>query len=374
MTRTTLTYDEALLLQRHVDGETTSQEEDRAQDLLERSSPARVYAAALGELRIALQMAEEAAWERAELPSPEEWVDLARDSAGWAEADLDELAPILERFHDGEVDPAEAATVVALMEERDDVAEYLSELDRLSAGVRSAGEAGADVDFDGLWAGIAAQIEGDKSTAPAPIDSFDPVESTVLIHRYHDQEVSDEERRRVDGWLKGGDAEVDGLLGAMAEIHIGVNAGLEVAQEKVDFTDIWTAVESHLDEIDAQNAASNVVSLDKAPDSQARRADSNSWNKPVFASAAAVALIIMGSLIGPQLWQPEQVIETRTVVIFDSVESAPGSSVMIHSPQLASHDGEENDDLPILWVMDDDGDEEYDSDFDDDFDEHPGPI
>ena len=373
MTRTTLTYDQAMLLQRHVDGETTSQEEDRAQELLERSSPARVYAAALDELRIALQMAEEASWERAKLPSPEEWVELARNSAGWAEADLDDLAPMLERFHDGEVDPAEAATVVALMEERDDVAEYLSELDRLSAGIRNAGEAGADVDFDGLWAGIAAQIEGDKSTAPAPIDPFDPVESTVLIHRYHDQEVSDEERRRVDGWIKGGDAEVDGLLGAMAEIHVGVNAGLEVAQEKVDFSDIWTKVESRLDEIDAQNASSNVISLDQAPDSRSRQANSNSWNKPVFAIAAAVALIIVGSLIGPQLWQPEQVIETRTVVIFDSVESAPGSSVMIHSPQLASHGGEETDDLPILWVMDDDG-EEYDSDFDDDFDEHPGPI
>ncbi len=402
MTSKTLKKKEALLLQRHVDDELDDGEADAAAALLERSAAARVYVSALKSLHEAVRVAEKMAWKGASLPPPETWVELAETSSDLAETPLDDLAPMLERFHDGEVDEAEAAVVAALVDERDDVAGYLSELDRLAAGIRKAGVAD-EVDFDGFWDGIREGIDhiDDEKSTPVAIDPFDPEEHRLLLYRFHDDEVTAEERRRVEAWIEANDEGVDSLLGALAEVHLGVNIGIEIAREQADLDGIWTGVCDELDTIDAEQAADNVVAFDDPP----RSASPNPtpvWNKPILAVAAAVILLATGALMGPQLLQQdEEVVETRTVVIFDNIESAPGSSVFLHTPELADHEVEhglasgrngqpmiraEDDyaDPTVLWLIDEEEDEE-DEDSDEDEDEEdeepeeeteelPGPI
>lgn len=368
MTRKKLTTEEALLLQRHVDGECGAGEEERARALLAAEPAARVFVSALEELQVAVRCAEEAAWESAGLASPAEWVALAQQWAGWADAPLDDLAPLLERFHDGEVDAAEGAAVAALLEERSDAVAYLGELSALSAGVLAHQDAVAEADFSNFFTGIAAALDaeeaGQQGAEILTMDGFDAEDHLLLLHRYHDGECDERECARVERWIASGDPEVEALLGAMAELHIGVNAGIETAQEGADFGALWDGLEARLDALDAESAAPNVVSLEARKESREPRGPV--WNQPVFALVATVTLILLGTFLGSQLLQQETLVETRTVVIFDSVEYAPGSSVMIHNPQLASH-GADADDVPILWVLDDDeewGDEEWDDDED----------
>lgn len=393
MTSKTLTKQEALLLQRHIDAELTEGEGELVEALLERSAPARVYVAALKSLHEAVRIAEKMAWKGASLPPPETWVELAEASSDLAETALDDLAPMLERFHDGEVDETEAAVVAALVDEREDVAGYLSELDRLTDGIRNVGVAD-EVDFDGFWEGVREGIdEIDEQSAPVSIDPFDSEEHKLLLYRYHDDEVTADERRRVDAWIESKDQQVDSFLGALAEVHLGVNVGIEVAREQADLDEIWTGVCDDLDAIDAERAADNVVAFDSPPAPSTPAAPAQPWNKPILAVAAAVLLLVTGALMGPQLLhQDEEIIETQTVVIFDNIESAPGSSVFLHSPELAGHEMEhgfgadrtgqpriqaEDDyaDPTVLWIIDDEEDsEEDDEDSEEETEELPGPI
>ena len=188
MTRKKLTTEEALLLQRHVDGEWGAGEKAKAEALLKAEPAARVFVAALEELQLAARGAVEAAWESTGAPSPAEWVELAHQWAGWADASLEDLAPLLERFYDGEVDAAEGAAVAALLEEREDVVAYLEELEALSAGVLAHQEAVAEADFSNFFAGIAAAIdaeEGGRDLAPVvSLDAFDAEKHLLLLHRY----------------------------------------------------------------------------------------------------------------------------------------------------------------------------------------------
>ncbi len=392
MTSKRLTKDDALLLQRHVDGEWRDGEREAAQALLERSQPARIYVSALESLGEAVRAAEEQAWQSAALKSPQSWVELAEASSDLSDTALDDLAPMLERFHDGEVDHTEAAVVAALIDERDDVAQYLSELERIAAGIQQAGSA-KDVDFDGFWEGIAEAIDdGDSARKGSPVGltSFDADEHRELLYRYHDGETSAEEQRQVEAWIDADEPEVDQFLGALAEVHLGVSAGIEVATKDADLDQIWDGLGEHLDAIDAERAADNVVSFESSPKRKPASNSGPDWVKPLFAAAAAVALLTTGALIGPQLFQDDEPVETQTLVIFDSIESAPGSSVFLHAPQLADHEIEngmghqmehgiraEDDDADptVLWLIEDDDDSDDDDDESEEpTDELPGPI
>ncbi len=381
MTSKRLTKQQALLLQRFVDGQADDDQRRAAEDLLESSPPARVYVAALEELGHAVRAAEQEAWRRASPPPVNDWVRLAETSTEFVDASLDELAPLLERFHDGEADRAEAAVVAGLIDERDDVAGYLAELDGLASALRQ-GLSEEKVDFGGFWDGIAAAIdeEDSKQAAPTvPLHSFDAEEHRLLLYRYHDGEVDQAERAMVEGWIAADNEEVDAILGAMAEIGLGVTAGIEQARESANLDQLWHGLEDHLDAIDAERAADNVVAFDRAPDKDDKK---STWNHPLFAMAAAVVLLITGALVGPQLMQSqEEIVETRTIVIFDNVETAPGSSFHVSAPEFAGHEFDAaeadffvSDDDPqptVLWLIEDDED---DDDDDDDIDELPGPI
>ncbi|QDG51239.1 hypothetical protein FIV42_10955 [Persicimonas caeni] len=365
-----LSREQCLLLQRHYDGELSAAESVQAKQLLERSASARVYVRALEELTHSVRAASELAWEDAEsaMPAPTVLTELAVSAGDPTQAPLEELAPLLERFHDGEADEAEMAFVTALLDEREDAVDYLAGLDEIGHGLRVAGEELAeDVDFDGFWDGIAAQIGADTSGAgtagadSAPTDevAFEREAHLVLLQRYVDDEVSCEEAARVERWLDEGNAEVKAHLDVLAELHLGVNVAIETACEEADLRGIWTGVEAAIAE-DAADA--EVVSLDSARAdrrSGSRGTSSTSWFSEyrqaiVGGLAAAVVLAGLVGLFKDQIFGPqERVIVEKRVVVVEQVEYSPGSSVMIDSPMKqasAESDGEE--DPTVIWLFD----------------------
>ena len=174
---------ECLLLQRYYDSdELADVEVSQVQELLNGSSSARVFMAALEELTVAVQAAETHAWENATPPSSEAVLEHALQAASFADTPLSDLAPLLERFFDGEVVGEEMVTVQALIEERDDVADYLANLDGLRASVRAGNDELVDaVSFDGFWDSLESRLDVEDAT-------FDE-EQRVLLYRYHDDEA-----------------------------------------------------------------------------------------------------------------------------------------------------------------------------------------
>src|SRR5690554_5754223 len=158
MTQEKLTYTQALLLQRYVDHDLDQRARADVEDALADHPSWQVYVAALEELKLAVEMAAEAAWDNAPKVDATTLARLAQAAGDLSTSSLDDLAPMLERFHDGEVDEAEAAVIVGLMETRDDVADYLAELDAMGQGIR-LGEACADADFGDFWSNVQAGIE-----------------------------------------------------------------------------------------------------------------------------------------------------------------------------------------------------------------------
>lgn len=357
---TTLNPTECSLLQRYYDGdELADVDVSQVQELLNSSPGARVFMAALEELTLAMQVAEEVAWEGSGAPAPSALVEVALHAASLSAAPLEEIAPLLERFFDGEVVSEEMAVVQALMNERDDVADYLAELDTLRASVRVGNEqlVGA-VSFDGFWDALESKI-GPAEVTPAGSD-FDAEQHRVLLYRYHDDEVSAAERARVDGWIAAGEAEVIATLAALAEVRLATAVAFETAQERVDFGDLWHRVEDALDaEIESQGA--NIVSL--AREKRERKGGGGLGDSRFAAWSAIAAMLFVAfgaGLFKDQLFGPgERVIVEKTVVIVDSVEYQPGASVMVNSPMqpvssisAAPDDEAATEEEPtVIWLL-----------------------
>ncbi|MGM0558529.1 MAG: hypothetical protein ACQEVA_19240 [Myxococcota bacterium] len=371
-----LTYRECRLIQGLHDGELDRDERERADALLERSTSARVYRAALEELEHAVKAAETSAWESARdgMPAAEKLVELAIGAPDPMEVDIEELAPLLERFHDGEADHAEVAFVQGLLREREDVADYLAALEEISGGVKAlGGDLGADVDFSNFWDGIAAGLESeetpDTDEQTREPGEFRPGDHLVLIQRFFDDEVDERERQRVTAWIEQGHPEVIAYIEALEEVRLSVNAGIENAQEQVDFHHLWTGVS---EKIDALEGGENVVSLDAArgertsPDAKHTGGGSTRWfdeyRQAIYGAAAAVLLV--GAALGlfrDQIFGPqEQVVVEKTVVIVDSVEYAPGSDVLVDSPMkpasMKKPDGQDSEEgSTVIWLFDSEG-------------------
>lgn len=375
-----LTTEQALLLQRFYDGDLSAAESVRAEQLVERSTAARVYVRALEELSAAARAAGALAWERAERAaiSPQVLTEMAESAADLCEAPLADLAPLLERFHDGEADEAERACVTALLEVRDDAVDYLAGLDEIGQGMRVLGEEMVDeVDFGGFWDGIAAQIGDDRAgdrtgdRAEQACAAFDRDTHLVLLHRYVDDEVDADERALVEGWVAQGDAQVRDYLAALGEIELGVTAAIETACERAEVRDIWTGVSHALDD----EARAEVVSL--ADEARKRgsqgSSDGGGWfgeYRQAIVGALAAAVVLAGlvglfkdQLIGSQ----ERVVVEKRVVYVEQVEYSPGSSVMIDSPveqasMEAGGDESEDDDEPtVIWLFDNGDDAQGDA-------------
>ncbi len=356
---TALTLQQKELLERHYDGELSEFEAKKAEKLIASSATAREFVESLEEIGTATRAAEEQAWSTANAPEASSVAATAIDS-DLTTASLDELAPLLERFFDGETDDLESEFVASLIDSRDDVADYLTTLDNLRGGILGSAEAMPEVDFGGFWDAVSEKI--DEATT-----SFDSDEHRVLLYRFHDGEVTDEEVAQVNGWVDANVPEVVSTLDALREVKLATTCGIETAQEGVDFSSIWAAVEDAMDE-DLEAQGDNIVAFGKA------KRENETKKQPILQRyqqsiyGAVAALFIGGIIIGlfnDQIFEPK-VIE-KTVVIVDSVEYAPGSSVMINSPvQQASaiqQDGAEPpaEEPTVIWILDT-GEENLDGD------------
>src|SRR5690606_2884129 len=97
-------------------------------------------------------------------------------------------------------DEIEAAFVVELIDERADVAAYLEQLEEIRSGLRDiSAEMDGNVDFGDFWSGIDARL--DEVSEKSAGDMYQAAENAVLLYRFHDQQVDDAERGRVEGWL-----------------------------------------------------------------------------------------------------------------------------------------------------------------------------
>lgn len=363
---TNLNIEQRELLQRHYDGALEGTEAAEAEALLESSARARVFVNALEELTVGVRAAATHAWEVADAPEAATIIEYALEATELSEATLEELAPMLERFHDGEVAPVEEATVHALLQERDDVADYLAGLEDLSSGIGATGAALADdVDFGGFWNAVNARID-------AVDTSYAADEHRVLLYRYADGEASDQEVAQVDAWIAAGDDEVTSTLAALEEVSIAATGAIERAQEKVDLTDFWHRVEGAIDD-EIESQGENVVSLGR------KRTEKESFFQRYRQgiAGAIAAMLVLGTvgLFSDQIFGPREtrVIE-KTIVVVEEVEYAPGTTGAVLNPpvQPASATIESGEDSAgeeqeptVIWVFEDEPADESEAPADD---------
>ncbi len=351
MTDASLTTRQRDLLQRWFDGELAEDRVPEAEALIEESQAAADYVASLESMqRITRGLADEVrggpGW------SAEETVSKALDAPPAADEPLRELAPLLERYHDGEVVEAEAALVRRLRRRRDDVADYLKGLEQLGDAVRGADEASRDgIDFD---AQVHAVLEAVDSQPP----TFDADEHAEWLHRYADDELDAERRQIVEGWVDEGHPEVTDALKTLDALGQTTRAAFD--QAGGHNIELWDAVADAIDDEEEESGGSaEVFRLDDYRQGIAG------------AVAAALVLITVGALFGDRLFPwGERVVEKKTVVIVDSVEHSEGSSVLIDSPMQEAGasesaddpkkatkkaDDEASEDKPtVIWLLDSD--------------------
>lgn len=375
-----LSKEDIRLVQRLHDGDLSEFEQARAERLISQNAQARTLMAALAEIELGVRGAEIDAWERADAPAADDVSARAVGASPPGGDSLVDLAPLLERYHDGELLHEEAAEVEALMQERDEVAGYLDVLAELSLGVTVARDEAVDgVDFGAMWAGIDACL-GDEASAAA---AYDPEEHHVLLQRYHDGEVEASERERVEAWLEAEQPEVMATLSALGELGLSVNAAVELVVERAEL-DLWSRVASELDTSSSahEEAAAAVTSLEARREAKARQ-EVSWWSRnrqTVYAVAATAVIAVLGGLLLGNPFAPRErvVVKERTIVIVDDVKYKPGTSVMVTSPTgpavnkpqgPSMSDGVDNEAPTIIWMLDggdegDGGDEEPSKDGD----------
>ncbi len=350
-----LTTSEQTLLQRYYDGEAAESEVSQVETLLNDSATARVFMAALEEITEATRVAAETAWEGADAPSPEVVARTAAEAAEMSTLPLEDLAPLLERFWDGEVVPEEMAAVSALLQERDDVADYLAALEEVRDSVRASHQVAVEaVSFDGFWDALEGRLDEEDA-------SFDAEQHRVLLYRFHDGEVSESERQRVNGWIAAGEPQVVATLEALSELQLAATVALECAQESVDFAHFWHEVEEGIDDA-IEDQGENVVSIQRQK--RERRPVFGDYRQAMFGAVAAILCVaFVAGLFKKELFGPtERVIVEKTVVIVDSVEYQPGLSGMVNSPMqpvsattVEAADGSvapEEAEPTVIWLID----------------------
>lgn len=334
----TLTPSQISFLQRYADGEATLPEQRDGKELL-KTEQAQAFLADLATLQAAARVADEAIW-----ATNTQTADtiLAATPGDVMSASLEDLHPLLERFFDGECDDVEATFVAELIDARPEVADYLAELDTLRAGVRVFDEdMGLRADLSSLWSGVESRLAQTGLKA----------EQKALLNRYFDGEVNASEKASASALLEA-DGEARSIQAALEEIRLATQAAMDTASDGVNFAPIWEAVEAAMDaDIEAQG--DNIVALG------ARRREKSffqTYRQSIFGAVAAlVAVAFVGSLFGPFM-APERVIVEKTIVIVDSVEYAPGASVMVNSPvqraSVVSEPGSEVEEPTVIWLLD----------------------
>ncbi len=341
-------------IQQFHDGEI---EEASVSVLLSTSSHARVYLAALQELSEATKGAMEEAWEKADsATAADDWSKAAFSATRLLDQELPELAPMLERFHDDEVSTMESASILALMQEREDVASYLERLDILSDTVKGF-DFSEGVSFDGFFDKVAAElnIETKPSLNVVKLDhSFSYEEHAVLVQRFFDDDVTSSEKQRVQSWIDAENSEVVGALEACEELSLATTIATEQAVEQADFTDLWSNIEKELTSTKEQVVgppSAHVLQLGAFKQEKADASFFQKYQQGIFTAVAAVLLL---GVFGPQMFGTEKH-TVEKIVIIDGITSEPGTSVRIAAPvQPVSAEVEEEDEeeSTVIWITD----------------------
>ncbi len=388
-----LTDDQRELLMRWFDGELEADQAERARQLVDDRRVARDFVEALEQVRAATTAAvDQARPARAELSATETIVEHARQAPPAEALSLERLAPLLERYHDGEVTEPERRSVERLADRRDDVAEYLDGLRSLGEAARAAHEAAAgSTDPDALR----SEIDPELAHADHPDDppAYEPNRDRELLHRYVDGELSDRRRRLVETWLRDEGGEAARTVEALEQLGDAVRHADAHATDKADLGSIRAAVDRRIDglasEEDGPDEGAEVVSLQTSrrdgghTDGPREETAAEPTDRPsadrgtagwfpdyrqglIGAAAAALLAVAAGVAFGPDLFDDEQVVvkEKKTVVIVDSVQYSDGSSVVVDSPmQKVSASGDDNagsegaagseeDDSTVIWLLD----------------------
>lgn len=358
MSKQGLTGDEKRMLERLHDAQGGASERAQAERLIAQSSLARGYMSALKEVRLGVLGAEQAMWEGGgERLEVEQVVGRAWCDDPMAGRSLEELSPLLERFHDGEASAEEIEEVEQLRACREDVAAYLEGLSELELGVLGAQEeALSGVDFARFWGELEGRIEEERrphvaassERAEGRVVSFPGVtrerpmfnneDHQVLLYRYHDGEVSEQEVAQVKAWQEI-DPGVALTLGALEELHLATTVAMEQAVDRLDGGLLWERLEAGLDALDAeQEAGPKVASLSEARErKEAASAARSNHRREVMIALAAVVFTVFGvGLFKEQLFGPSEVVVEKTVVIVDSLEYGDGTSVMVTGPMQSA--------------------------------------
>jgi len=325
-------------IQRWFDGELDEPLRSEIEELIESNDAARAYLDRLREVRSAVGAADEELSSAAEpLPSVEAIAEAAEAAAPPERQPLAELAPLIERYYDGEALEAERRAVERALEEREEAREYLEALEQLGAAARGANRQLLDgVDFEAFR----DRLESDLADERRGIEN---------LHRYVDGELSEEERRRVEERLEDDHRAVEAVA-ALEELRGAVRGADKEARARAELDDLWSGVEARLDELegDEVEGPETVVELagaepeaPAAPERSERRGDGTDRTdgsvidlfaeyRPHLtgAAAAAVVLLAVAALLRPTLVQKSE----KTVVIVDSVEQRAGSSVVVDGP------------------------------------------
>ena len=343
-----LTNKERVVLEARHDGELTQAQEAVAKALLQESGSARDYVAVLAELQVAAQAAEQHAWESSGAPAAMHVAQAAEQPLG--ERPLGQLVGLLERFHDGEAGVEEMAEVEALLQAREDVAEYLLGLSELGDvfQIGHGGEVDA-VDFGGFWDRIEGELDATQdeaaevvafpglkkpTTAERPMFSLD--DHQVLLYRFHDKEVSAEEHAQVSAWAEI-DPNIAATLGALEELNLATLVAVEQIQERADLEGIWEGVSAGLGE----ELTHGVTSLEAVREQREQKKPVPWRREAIIALAAAVVTILGVGAFGDRFFAPTVV--EKTVVIVDSLEYGDGNSVIVTGPmrQASMETGED---------------------------------
>mgnify|MGYP000141423488 CR=1 FL=1 len=366
MSESRLTQSEKQLLERYYDDALSKDARQRAEVLLAGSEVAREYVSSLKELTYAAGQAEEQLWEdaRAQGLWSADAVILETDPG---QASLFELESMLLRYHDDEVTEEEAAEVEQLRAAREDVADYLGGLSELGLGVSAATAEVTDaVDFGAFWSGLEGrldELDGDggaevvefpRATKERP--AFDLGDHQVLLYRYHDDEVTEEERAQVEAWAEIDDS-VASTLAALSELRFATQASMELAEEHIEPGLLWSRISEHLGEEESSNVrdfAHYKESKEQASE-HVEVVTSHGHRREIFIALAAMLCTVFGvALFKDSLFPGEKVIVEKTVVIVDSLEYGDGTSVMVTGPmQSASMEVVTDSNAPAVEKGDD---------------------
>ncbi len=339
-------------IQQFHDGEIS---EGSVSELLTSSSHARVYLTALQELSGATKAAMEEAWEKADATNAvADWSEAAFGATRLLDMKIQELAPMLERFHDDEVSPMESASVLALMQERDDIVAYLENLDMLSGSVKGV-DFSEGVNFDGFFDKVAAELKL-ETKAPSNVvrldHAFSYEEHAVLLQRFFDEEVTPREQQRVQSWIDSENEDVIGALEACEELSLATTIASEQAVEQADFSNLWASIESEISQTEEKSTQSEqVVQIGAFREKKAEASFFQKYQQSIFTAVAAVLLL---GVFGPQMFGSEKH-TVEKIVIIDGISSEPGTSVRIDAPMRpvsAQVEEDDEEESTVIWITD----------------------